>query len=203
MLHHHIAASLRPLARRRTLSSSSDPPTPIGLAGTLFFGSLCVGTFALGVWQTQRYFEKQQLIAQREYELSLSPVTSIHNLDDPTVSFRRWQLTGRYRHEYELLVGPRAPPHQESSGLSSSPQGYYVVTPMELDHGWVLVNRGWVPRNRVPTPSHRRPAVTPATLDWERPEGPVTVTVVPTKPEGTLHSYYSCSNLMFRGGVLI
>jgi surfeit locus 1 family protein len=203
MLPNRMAVSLlrdpRLLARRRTLSTSSDPPTQLGVAGTLFFGSLCVGTCALGVWQTQRFFEKQKLIAQREYELSLDPINSIDGQDASSASFRRWQLTGRYRHDYELLVGPRASPHQETSGLSSSPQGYYVVTPMELDRdgSWLLVNRGWVPRSQVPAVHPRTINAAAAMLDWDRPEGPVTVTVVPTKPEGTVPSVERHSLVVF------
>ena len=48
----------------------------VGLStlGTLFFGSLCASTFGLGVWQSQRYFEKIDQVEQRKVELSADPV---------------------------------------------------------------------------------------------------------------------------------
>ena len=51
------------------------PVSSSGRAGTaIFFGSLCVGTFTLGVWQCQRYLEKQVLEEQRSKELQQDPV---------------------------------------------------------------------------------------------------------------------------------
>jgi cytochrome oxidase assembly protein ShyY1 len=225
----------------RTLSSSASSlqqqpqqhPSlpPIGVAGTIFFGSLCIGTCALGVWQTQRYFEKQAMISQRTIDLQLEPITYpeyssavqlLPQNQQPPQSFRRIRLLGRYRHEYEFLVGPRSPPPgicDSGGGVASAPQGYYVVTPLELNpdpaqqqqqqqrdhHEFVLVNRGWVPRTMVQQPNQRRrrrqqiqqqqnervhhksdPTSETLTETWERPEGSVQVTVVPTQPEGTL-----------------
>jgi cytochrome oxidase assembly protein ShyY1 len=45
----------------------------LNLSGKVFFGGLCVGTFYLGCWQTQRYFEKISLIDQRKKELAEDP----------------------------------------------------------------------------------------------------------------------------------
>ncbi|KAL7572756.1 hypothetical protein ACA910_009020 [Epithemia clementina (nom. ined.)] len=47
----------------------------LSMAGKGFFGSLCAGTFGLGVWQTQRYFEKMELVAQREQALVQPPLS--------------------------------------------------------------------------------------------------------------------------------
>jgi hypothetical protein len=108
-------------------------PTTVGLSplGKAFFGSLTAGTFYLGCWQTQRYFEKQELVAQRQHDLSLDPepLTSDHD----TKVLRRKLVKGTYSHEKEVLVGPRGPPPgamaasgpssgRNEGGMSSSPQ---------------------------------------------------------------------------------
>jgi cytochrome oxidase assembly protein ShyY1 len=108
-------------------------PATVGLSplGKAFFGSLTAGTFCLGCWQTQRYFEKQQLVAQRQHDLSLEPepLTSDYDLN---VLRRKW-IEGTYSHEKEALVGPRGPPPgamaasgpssgRNQGGMSSSPQ---------------------------------------------------------------------------------
>ena len=116
-------------------SSTAAGLSPLGKA---FFGSLCAGTFGLGCWQTQRFFEKQELMAQREHDLSLDPepLTSDHN----TLSLRRKVVQGAYRHDKEVLVGPRGPPPgamassgpssgRAGGGMSSSPQ---VITDAEM-----------------------------------------------------------------------
>lgn len=58
--------------------------------------------------------------------------------------------------------------------MSSSPQGFFVITPLERSHrmGTVLINRGWVPRQYVQQ-----------NAAWNRPKGVVEIVGVPTKTE--------------------
>ena len=176
--------------------AAPPPPAALNLAGKMFFGSLCAGTFGLGCWQTQRLVEKQGLMTQRQEELAMDPVEYNATADSISEnsskkSFRRFVLHGTFRHEHEFLVGPRGPPAgalpdapgSSAKGMSSAPQGYFVITPMELttreqtteqSTGWfgrrssnsdneassaknyVLVNRGWVPRTMVADDSRQR-----------------------------------------------
>lgn len=106
---------------------------PIGLntSGKIFFGGLCAGTFYLGTWQTQRYFEKIRLMEKRILELKQDPEP--WQGDGTPQGFRRRLLQGKYRHEDEMLVGPRGPPPgaltasgpasgRSEGGMSSGPQ---------------------------------------------------------------------------------
>lgn len=102
------------------------------IGGRIFFGGLCVGTFGLGCWQTQRFFEKQEQVKQRKADLVLDPLPfDSESLVDG--SLRRQRVHGVYRHEKEILVGPRGPPPgamassgpssgRGGGGMSSSPQ---------------------------------------------------------------------------------
>lgn len=60
----------------------------------------------------------------------------------PEFDFRRVFVEGRYRHDLEMLLGPRM--HE---GLV----GYEVITPFERADGagMVLVNRGWVAKEKA------------------------------------------------------
>lgn len=57
---------------------------------------------------------------------------AIHDFD-----YRRVRARGHYRHDREMLVGPR---------IRDGEQGYMVVTPLEREGEGttVLVNRGWI-----------------------------------------------------------
>jgi surfeit locus 1 family protein len=166
----------------------------LSLGGQAFFGSLCVGTFGLGVWQTQRYFEKVELVEKRQRDLSMDPVPleSYEKLLK-TDNFCRLQLSGRFDHRREFLVGPRGPPPgalpdrpgSAAAGMTAAPQGYYVITPFLLKDTQkvVLVNRGWLPRQLV-APQRRTMSPSSSLLQWDRPEEVQNVlTVVPSKPE--------------------
>ena len=99
------------------------------MVGKAFFGSLCVGTFGLGAWQTKRYMEKVDLVEARERELIDAPVP----LSEQHDGFRRVLVRGTFDHSKYVLVGPRGPPPgamassgpnsgRSSGGMSSSPQ---------------------------------------------------------------------------------
>jgi len=102
-----------------------------------------------------------------------------------TASYRRLITRGEFMHEDEVLVGPRGPPPgalassgpssgRSSGGMASSPQGYFVITPMRCSdgRGTILVNRGWVPMSYYKQD-----------VPWSRPTGTVAVVGVETKTE--------------------
>eukprot|EP00545_Synedropsis_sp_CCMP1620_P007898 CAMPEP_0119011770 /NCGR_PEP_ID=MMETSP1176-20130426/5879_1 /TAXON_ID=265551 /ORGANISM="Synedropsis recta cf, Strain CCMP1620" /LENGTH=229 /DNA_ID=CAMNT_0006964633 /DNA_START=45 /DNA_END=731 /DNA_ORIENTATION=+ len=154
----------------------------LNLSGKLFFGGLSVGTFYLGCWQTQRYSQKISLMEERMKELALDPQE--FDAKDHGASFRRQLVRGQYIHDGEMLVGPRGPPPgalavtgpasgRSEGGMSSGPQGYYVITPFESSVGrTLLVNRGWIPRNFLE-----------GGMPFDRPSGTVQIVGVPGKGE--------------------
>jgi len=116
---------------------------------------------------------------------STSSQSAIPTTSPEERGFSRLLLRGQFRHEDEVLVGPRGPPPaaisamgpnsgRSAGGMSSSPQGYYVITPMVRAHnmGTVLINRGWVPRQYVQQ-----------SAAWNRPRGVVEIVGVPIKTE--------------------
>jgi surfeit locus 1 family protein len=166
-----------------TLSSGEGGGGPLG---KIFFSSLCVFTFGLGSWQTMRYFDKVEMVQKREEDLKLDPFSSFDdwrsNTLDTTIAtktefksalktYRRVYLHGEFQHQHEILIGPRGPPpgalaesgpnsgRGGGGGMSSSAQGYLVVTPflvskniseMKTDdskpkRGWF----GWISGSRL------------------------------------------------------
>eukprot|EP00526_Cylindrotheca_closterium_P014468 CAMPEP_0113647090 /NCGR_PEP_ID=MMETSP0017_2-20120614/24908_1 /TAXON_ID=2856 /ORGANISM="Cylindrotheca closterium" /LENGTH=276 /DNA_ID=CAMNT_0000559089 /DNA_START=38 /DNA_END=868 /DNA_ORIENTATION=+ /assembly_acc=CAM_ASM_000147 len=165
----------------------------ISTGGKAFFGSLCASTFGLGCWQVQRLYEKVEKIDDRQNQLQMSPTNDWENEEHP---YRRRLVSGSFRHDKEVLIGPRgAPPgvslprqglsakqagSGQSSGMAPGPQGYFVLTPMELQGkktAWI--NRGWVPKTMVP--DARRGPATGGT--WSRPKGTISLTTVRSSPE--------------------
>lgn len=181
-------------------SVASQSKKGLSLAGQAFFGSLCVGTFGLGCWQAQRYFQKVEMVAERKTQLEMEPRIGFPSLIEGDIGFTRVELHGRFLHDKEVLVGPRAAPPgalpekpgSSSSGMSSGPQGYFVLTPFQSNGRTVVVNRGWVPRHfgvtssnlrRGNRPSSMIESASPHFLQWYRPEGSSTITVVRAQPE--------------------
>lgn len=106
--------------------------------------------------------------------------------DEPNEQrFRRVHVSGEFRHEDEILVGPRGPPldtmgtkgpmsGRSGGGMGTSPMGYFVITPLTRSegHGTILVNRGWVPM-----------MYEKKSYDWERPLHEVQIVGVTTQAE--------------------
>jgi cytochrome oxidase assembly protein ShyY1 len=207
--------------------SMTAPPatTLLSNSGKVFFGGLCAGTFGLGCWQVQRLMEKIHLMEERQVQLDMEPTANLEFSSSTSggdaaaaaesYPYRRRLLQGTFRHDKEVLIGPRgAPPgvklevkglsaksgmKTQGSGMSAGPQGYHVLTPLELAPGtanrrMVWVNRGWVPKTLVPgadKPYARQGPVEKAKIQaaleepaaWARPKGTVTITAVKSEVE--------------------
>lgn len=98
--------------------------------------------FCLGTWQIQRLDWKVKLLAKFEDRLVRPPLPLPPRIDPSAISefdYRRVYATGRFRHDKEMLLGPR---------MNDGTDGFFVITPLERDQGasTVLVNRGWISR---------------------------------------------------------
>jgi surfeit locus 1 family protein len=182
--------------------AQSQATKPLSKAGIAFFSSLCATTFGLGCWQAQRYYEKIDMIEARNQESLMEPqaleknakcsIAEQQGVREDKITQRGFgpiTVQGEFAHQYEILIGPRGPPPgaisssgpnsgRSSGGMSSSPQGYYVITPLKRNFGMgtVLVNRGWVPRQYVLQ-----------NAAWDRPNGTVNIVGVASKTERKLN----------------
>lgn len=80
------------------------------------------------------------MIAKCEDRLIKDPLPLPPRLDPdaiPDFDYRRVLATGRFRHDQEMLIGPR---------MREGQNGFIVVTPLEREEegSTVLVNRGWI-----------------------------------------------------------
>jgi surfeit locus 1 family protein len=95
--------------------------------------------FALGTWQVQRLTWKSDLIARYEDRLIREPLALPPQIDPTAIKdfdYRRVLATGTYRHDQEMLIGPR---------IHDGDDGYLVVTPLERKGGsTILICRGWI-----------------------------------------------------------
>ncbi|OIW31058.1 SURF1-domain-containing protein [Coniochaeta ligniaria NRRL 30616] len=112
--------------------------------GLIVLAIIPVTAFALGTWQVQRLKWKTDLIAKSEDRLVAPPLPLPPRIDPaavPDFDYRRVLATGRFRHDQEMLIGPR---------MRDGEEGYMVVTPLERegDGTTVLVNRGWISKSK-------------------------------------------------------
>ena len=101
-----------------------------------------ITAFALGTWQVFRLEWKTELIAKFEDRLIRDPLPLPPKIDPAAINdfdYRRVYATGHFRHDQEMLIGPR---------IHDGKNGYLVITPLERDAvgSTVLVNRGWIPK---------------------------------------------------------
>jgi surfeit locus 1 family protein len=105
-----------------------------------------ITAFFLGTWQVKRLQWKTDLIAKCEDRLVRPPLPLPPRVDPDAIAdfdYRRVYVSGTFRHDQEMLVGPR---------MRDGEQGYIVVTPLERegdDGAKVLVNRGWVAKSKA------------------------------------------------------
>jgi surfeit locus 1 family protein len=128
----------------------------------------------LGTWQLQRKAWKDGLIAQIDARAYAEPGAIVPPADWDTWraeedEFRRVRVTGTFLHRFETLV------YGLASGQRGAPaQGYYLMTPLRLPDGAiVVVNRGFVP-------SELRD---PASRPQSQPAGEATVMGLVRAPE--------------------
>lgn len=165
-------------AQRRHQSNPADqpgftsivdnPPTLIrsgrkhNRLGLLFLAIMPVTAFGLGCWQVQRLGWKSDLIARFEDRLLRDPLPLPPVVDPEAIKdfdYRRVYAQGRFRHDQEMLIGPR---------IHEGEDGYLVVTPLERKSQFpnakttttVLVNRGWI--SKVKAAKSQRPQSLPA-----------------------------------------
>ncbi|KAH9884030.1 SURF1-domain-containing protein [Xylariomycetidae sp. FL2044] len=126
--------------------------------GLIVLALIPVTAFLLGTWQVQRLGWKTELIAKFEDRLVRDPLPLPPRVDPDAIhdfDYRRVVARGRYRHDREMLVGPR---------MRDGEDGFMVVTPLERDDGdpraTVLVNRGWISK-KLRRQRDRDPAALP------------------------------------------
>ena len=128
-------------------SNSNTDFTTSDYGGMLFFGSICMTTLILGIWQVSRYYWKIDLIENNKKAVK-EPIININQINIDTINDehsltkylkdkvgKRVSLTGTYLHKNSVLLGPRSIPEgimEKAQGMASNPQGFYIITPMVI-----------------------------------------------------------------------
>ncbi|KAJ5798099.1 uncharacterized protein N7503_007395 [Penicillium pulvis] len=110
--------------------------------GLIILALIPIIAFGLGTWQVKRLDEKTKMVAKFEDRLVRPPLPLPPRIDPEAIAdfdYRRVYATGHFRHDKEMLIGPR---------MLEGEDGFMVVTPLERADGQstVLVNRGWISR---------------------------------------------------------
>ncbi|KAG0329175.1 surf-like protein [Podila humilis] len=129
-----------------TLHQSSRTQSGRRKWGAVTIGlALCpIITFGLGTWQVQRLRWKVDLIENLEDRMALDAIplprkVNLNVIED--FEYRKVKVTGHFRHDQEMLLGPRT--------RGDGQPGYFLITPFERVNGSkILVRRGWVPREK-------------------------------------------------------
>lgn len=105
---------------------------------TVFSLPMLLICLALGAWQVERLFWKQDLIAQRQAAVAAVPAAVPKRLAEARdMEFRHVSDEGVFLNDKEIFLGSTS----EAGG-----QGYQVLTPlMESGGRVVFVNRGYIP----------------------------------------------------------
>ncbi|KAF1335356.1 Sodium hydrogen exchanger 3, partial [Globisporangium splendens] len=121
------------------------------MGGVCICGVKVAGTAYLGVWQTQRYYWKVDLIEERTRELHEAAVdlpkdaTARSSVDD--IEYRQLRVEGKYKPDSTYYLYPRSAPAESTDSVAAVKSGGYLYSLLERDNSTpVIVNRGWLPR---------------------------------------------------------
>jgi surfeit locus 1 family protein len=105
---------------------------------TLFTAPAVLLLLALGFWQVERLFWKQDLIAQRQAAVAAPPVAAPRSLEEARgMEFHHIIDEGVFLHDKEIFLGATS---------EAGRQGYQVLTPLlEAGGRTVFINRGFIP----------------------------------------------------------
>ncbi|KAF2877103.1 SURF-family protein Shy1 [Massariosphaeria phaeospora] len=114
--------------------------------GLIILAIIPITAFCLGCWQVKRLGWKTELVARFEDRLTFPPLELPLRIDPDAIKdfdYRRVWARGVFRHDQEMLIGPR---------MLDGEEGYNVVTPLERtdEKGNVhkiLCMRGWINKN--------------------------------------------------------
>lgn len=158
--------------------SNADAPAGPSRRSLIVLTVFTAGAFAillaLGFWQLERKAWKDDIVAKIEARAYGSPVApppeaAWSGFKRDALDYQRVTLAGTFRHGEEALVHGFVP-----QGRGTVLQGFFVMTPLRLDDGsLVLVNRGIVPTELA----------APASRAQGQVEGRVTVTGLLRGPE--------------------
>lgn len=94
---------------------------------------------ALGVWQLERLHWKTDLIARVETRIAASPRAAPSPAEwSPDLAYTKVRARGVFMHERETLV----------LAVTELGPGFWVLTPLQTEDGFILINRGFVPSER-------------------------------------------------------
>lgn len=108
------------------------------LIPTIFTIPALILLFSLSFWQFQRLKWKESIINEIKIQVSLPSIDLPKSDVLPDYLYRKVKIMGEFIHGKELhLYG--------GSRQFKGENGYYILTPLKLDDGRiVLINRGWV-----------------------------------------------------------
>lgn len=90
----------------------------------------------LGIWQLDRAGQKRALEAQ--FRAGTQSTVALHaDAIDALPRYQHVRATGRYDVEHQILL--------DNMPSAQGRPGYRVLTPLDIDGAWLLVDRGWVP----------------------------------------------------------
>jgi len=118
------------------------------LLGTILAIIGVSGFAALGIWQTLRAYEKQELQQSVDNAAQQEPFNLNNNQSAiSTKIYQKVRLTGQYDKNNEILI---------DNIVYKGTAGYHILTPFKLENSeiHIMINRGWVPvgndRNTLP-----------------------------------------------------